>query len=318
MRVLVTGGAGFIGSWTVEALITGGHDVLVYDSFVTGRSENLRGASVDVVRGDICQPLALQRTVRRFRPHAIIHLAACVSVPLSLRRALRSHDDNTRGTLAVLEAARANEVRRVVLASSCAVYGRTTAVPLAEDVPAAPLSPYALHKRMGEDYARLYCDLYGLETVALRYFNVFGPRQEATSPYSGVIARFVDAARNGRPVTITGDGTQTRDFVFVADVARANVAALTADLTGHHVVNVARGCESSLLELHAAIEALTNRPLPYVLAPPRAGDVLRSCADVTRLRDLLGLTCSTSLHDGLTMLLVSEGVRARVLEPVTV
>src|SRR4051812_2921836 len=312
MRVLVTGGAGFIGSWTVEALVRGGLDVLIYDSFVTGRSAYLRNVAVEVVRGNICHPLALQRTVRRFRPHAIIHLAACVSVPLSLRRALRSHDDNTRGTLAVLEAAQANGVRRVVLASSAAVYGRMTAVPLSEDTPLAPLSPYALHKRMTEDYARLYSDLYGLETVALRYFNVFGPRQNPASPYCGVIARFVDAARNGRPVTITGDGTQTRDFVFVADVARANVAALTTALTGHHVVNVARGRETSLRELRAAIDAVMHRSLPCVLAPPRAGDVLRSCADVTRLRDLLGVTCSTSLCDGLTMLLASEGVRGRV------
>src|SRR2546423_643976 len=260
MRALVTGGAGFIGSWTVEALVAAGHDVLVYDSFVTGRSACLRSVSVQVVQGDICHPLALERSMRRFRPHAIVHLAACVSVPLSLRRALRSHDDNTRGTLAVLEAARANGVRRVVLASSAAVYGRAPMVPLSEGTPLAPLSPYALHKRMAEDYARLYAELYGLETVALRYFNVFGPRQNPASPYCGVIARFVDAARNGRPVTITGDGTQTRDFVFVADVARANVAALTTELSGHHIVNVARGRETSLLDLHTAIEAVTNRP----------------------------------------------------------
>src|SRR5205823_1235881 len=173
MRVLVTGGSGFIGSWTVEALVRAGHDVLVYDSFVTGRLDYLRrvAGAVRVVRGDVRSPLAVQRAARRFRPHAIIHLAACVSVPLSLRRALRSHDDNTRGTLAVLEAARATEVHRVVLASSCAVYGRTTTVPLSEDTPLAPLSPYALHKRMSEDYARLYSELYSLDTVALRYFN---------------------------------------------------------------------------------------------------------------------------------------------------
>ena len=308
MRVLVTGGSGFIGSWTAEALVEAGHDVLVYDSFVTGRPDYLCGIGgvVRVVRGDVRHPLALQRAVRRFGPDAIIHLAACVSVPLSLQRPLRSHDDNVRGTLAVLEAARANDIRRVVLASSAAVYGRNCDVPLHEDAPLAPLSPYALHKRMDEDYARLYSDLYGLETVALRYFNVFGPRQDPASPYSGVIARFCEAARMGRGVRITGDGAQTRDFVYVADVARANVAALTADLQGHHVVNVATGCETSLLELRAAIEDVAGRPLPYVLEPPRKGDVTRSCADVARLRDVLGLSCATHLRDGLSALLACE------------
>ena len=313
MRVLVTGGSGFIGSWTVEALVGAGHEVLVYDSFVTGRPDYLRGVAgaVRVVRGDVRSPLALQRAARRFGPHAIIHLAACVSVPLSLRRALRSHDDNVRGTLAVLEAARANDVRRVVLASSAAVYGHNGDVPLCEDAPLAPLSPYALHKRMGEDYARLYADLYGLETVALRYFNVFGPRQDPASPYSGVIARFCEAARLGRAISITGDGTQTRDFVYVADVARANIAALTADLQGRHTINVGTGSQTSLLELRAAIAEVAGRPLPYALQPARPGDVIRSCADVARLRDLLGLTCSTSLRDGLTALLTVERAEER-------
>lgn len=308
MRVMVTGGAGFIGSWTVEALIKAGHDVLVYDSFVTGRMEYLRNASksIRIVQGDVCAPLALQRAARRFKPHAIIHLAACVSVPLSLRRALRSHDDNTRGTLAVLEAARANDVPRVVLASSAAVYGRNENVPLSEDAPLAPLSPYALHKRMGEDYARLYADLYGMETVALRYFNVFGPRQDPASPYSGVIARFAEATREGRPVSITGDGTQTRDFVYVDDVARANVAAVSAALVGHHIMNVGTGYETSLLTLRAAIEGIMARPLPYSTQEPRPGDVSRSCADVKRLRERLGITCSTPLHEGLELLLIGD------------
>src|SRR5207253_1171569 len=149
---------------------------------------------------------------RRFKPDAIIHLAARASVPLSLQRPLHCHDVNTRGTLAVLEAARANRVGRVVLASSAAVYGRNEGVPLGEEAPLDPLSPYALHKRVSEDYARMYTDLYGITTVALRYFNVFGPRQDPASPYSGVIARFAGAARAGAAVTISGDGAQTRDF----------------------------------------------------------------------------------------------------------
>lgn len=308
MRVLVTGGAGFIGSWTVEALVQDGHGVLVYDSFITGRAEYLSGvsASIQIVRGDVRHPLALQRAVRRFQPDAIIHLAACVSVPLSLRRSLRSHDDNTRGTLTVLEAARANGVRRIVLASSAAVYGRNANIPLSEDAPLDPLSPYALHKRMGEDYARLYTELYGLETVALRYFNVFGPRQDPSSPYSGVIARFAEAARKAKSVTISGDGRQTRDFVFVQDVAHANVAAATVDLTGHHIANVATGQETSLLELRAAIERVTGQPLTYALTQARQGDVGRSCADVSRLRDLLGITCTTGLEDALSALIAAN------------
>ncbi len=308
MRVLVTGGAGFIGSWTVEALVRAGHRVLVYDSFVTGHAAYLSGvsAAIQVVRGDVRRPVALQRAAHRFRPDTIIHLAACVSVPLSLRRALSSHDVNTRGTLAVLEAARANGVRRVVLASSAAVYGRNETVPLHEDAPLDPLSPYALHKRVGEDYARLYTELYGLETVALRYFNVFGPRQDPASPYAGVIARFVDAARAGTPIGITGNGTQTRDFVAAPDVARANLAAATVALSGHHVVNVGTGRETSLLALRAAIETLTSRPLPYSMQAAQPGDVHRSCADVTRLRELLNVTCSTRLHEGLRPLLAPD------------
>jgi nucleoside-diphosphate-sugar epimerase len=313
MRVLVTGGAGFIGSWTGEALVEAGHEVMVYDSFVTGHAEYLGRVldRVPVLRGDVRQALALQRAVRRFQPHVIVHLAACVSVPLSLQRALRSHDENTRGTLAVLEAARANEVRRVVFASSAAVYGRNPAVPLREEATLAPLSPYALHKLIGEQYARLYSELYGLETVALRYFNVYGPRQDPASPYSGVIARFAEAAREGKPVAITGDGTQTRDFVFVGDVARVNVAAATTELGGHHVVNVGTGRETSLLELRAAIEEIVKRPLRHVFAPPRPGDVGRSCANVTALQHLFGLTCTTSLADGLATLLTHQAQEFR-------
>jgi len=308
VRVLVTGGAGFIGSWTVEALVAAGHEVSVYDSFVTGRVAYLDAVvgQVAVARGDIRHPLALQRAVRRFKPATILHLAACVSVPLSLGRALRSHDDNVRGTLAVLEAARANGVERVVLASSAAVYGRNSVVPLDEKTPLAPLSPYALHKRVGEDYALLYTELYGLDTVALRYFNVFGPRQDPASPYSGVVARFADAARLGRSVTINGDGAQTRDFVYVGDVARANAAAVDAGLSGSHVINVATGRETSLLDLRAAIMDVTGRPLPYETGPARQGDVARSCAGVARLRELLGVACATGLRDGLAALLAGE------------
>jgi len=314
MRVLVTGGAGFIGSWTVEALVAAGHDVLVYDSFVTRSRANLRAVAgaLNLVEGDVRQPLALHRAVRRFRPRTIVHLAACVSVPLSLRRALSSHDTNTRGTLAVLEAARAYGASRVVLASSAAVYGQCSLTPLPEDAPLAPLSPYGLHKRVGEDYARLYSELYGLETVALRYFNVFGPRQDPASPYSGVIARFVAGAYARGPLSISGDGTQTRDFVYVGDVARATIAAATVDLRGHHVVNVGTGRETSLLQLHAAIARLTNRPLPYTFVPARPGDIPRSCADVTRLQRLLRLTAPTTVTEGLAALLNGYGGDARL------
>jgi UDP-glucose 4-epimerase len=191
----------------------------------------------------------------------------------------------------------------VVLASSAAVYGRNQNVPLAEGESLDPLSPYALHKRICEDYARLYSDLYDLQTVALRYFNVYGPRQDPTSPYSGVIARFADAARHGCPVVLTGDGSQTRDFVFVDDVARANVSAVGRELGGHQVINVATGRETSLLELRRTIEEVMGCPLPYSFAPPRPGDIYRSCADVSCLRDQLDVTACTPLAAGLRELL---------------
>ncbi len=309
MRVLVTGGAGFIGSHSVEALLAEGHEPVVIDDLSTGHARNLT-PGVRLIRASILDARALAEAIAGCE--TVLHLAAIVSVPLSLERPLDCHAVNATGSLQVLEAAHRAGVRRVVQASSAAVYGEVEP-PIGEFAPLVPLSPYGLQKRMAEEYGRLYGLHHGLEVISLRYFNVYGPRQDPRSPYSGVLSRFADALARGEPTVIFGDGQQTRDFVFVGDVARANLLALTAPGSfAGEAFNLGAGRAISVLEAHAAIRAAvaresdTARPggapahLPLRHEPARSGDIRHSLARVDAARERLGWQARVPFGEGIS------------------
>lgn len=297
MRVLITGGAGFIGSHSAEALLERGAQVVIYDNLSTGRLENLQALSgrLRFVHGDLRDAARLESALAGC--DAVLHLAAVVSVPESIAHPLLAHEINATGTLNVLEAARKLGVRRVVLASSAAVYGANAALPLQESASPQPLSPYAAQKWLGESYAKNYASLHGLATVALRYFNVYGPRQDPASPYSGVLSRFIAATLAGQAVTIFGDGRQTRDFVYVADVARANALAVLGGAEPGAVLNVGTGRAVDLLAAIAAI-APEGAPAPR-FGPPREGDIRHSLADVALCERVLGYRADTAFAEGI-------------------
>jgi UDP-glucose 4-epimerase len=297
MRVLVTGGAGFIGSHTIERLLAAGHEATAFDNLSTGKPSNLAGLGVRLVEGDVRDMEALEETLGTERYDAVLHLAALVSVPLSVADPLGSQEINTRGTLNVLEAARRHGVRRVVHASSAAVYGEL-APPLHEGMHLAPMSPYAAQKLQNEIDAGVYARLYGLETVSLRYFNVFGPRQDPKSPYSGVLSIFIDALKDGRQPLIFGDGQQTRDFVYVGDVAAANALALTKDLD-HGVFNVGTGTKTSILAAYQAIAAAMDAHGEPGFGPERGGDIRHSLANLSAIVDTLGYRPATTFAEGI-------------------
>jgi UDP-glucose 4-epimerase len=312
---LVTGGAGFIGSHLVDALLAEGWRVRVLDDLSSGREANLADAlpRIDFVRGDLRDPATRERCLAGV--DVVFHQGAVPSVPRSVAEPLRTHDVNSNGTLGVLEAARHAGVRRVVYAASSSAYGDTVELPKTESMPANPRSPYALQKWTGEAYCRLYADLYGLETVALRYFNVFGPRQDPKSEYAAVVPRFAVACLRGEPAVIYGDGRQTRDFTYVADAVRANLLAAESPKASGSVLNVAGGKRVSLLELLEAIAGICGTTIPPRHEPGRAGDVRDSLADLTRARDLLGYEPQVSLGEGLARTVASlrtlEGRNAR-------
>jgi UDP-glucose 4-epimerase len=296
---LVTGGAGFIGSHLVDALVAAGWRTRVLDDFSSGREDNLHaaGSAIELIRGSLCDPETLERALRGVE--VVFHQGAVPSVPRSVAEPLRTHEVNASGTLRVLEAARHAAVRRVVYAASSSAYGDTPVLPKVETLPANPRSPYALQKWTGETYCRLYSELYGLETVALRYFNVFGPRQNPESQYAAVVPRFVVACLRGEAPVVYGDGEQTRDFTFVEDAVRANLLAAQAGGAVGQVVNVAGGRRVSLNELLREIGALCGTSLRARHEPARAGDVRDSLADLTRARSLLGYEPRVSLREGL-------------------
>jgi UDP-glucose 4-epimerase len=295
--ILVTGGAGFIGSHLVQGLRAGGHRVRVLDNLSTGSRDNLTDPAVELLVGDLRDAAAVERAVQGVE--AVFHLAAVISVPQTVADPVGSHAVNVDGTLSLLEHARRAGVRRVVLASSAAVYGDDPTLPKTESSPTRPLSPYGLHKLIGEQYLRLYHDAYGLDTLSLRYFNVFGPRQRPDSPYAAVIPCFVHALTNGSSPTIFGDGRQTRDFVYIDDVVAANLAALTASRPAGRVLNIAGGRGVSLLELLAALEQVFARRAAPVFAPPRPGDIRHSMAAIDAARQYLGYEPRTPLVQGL-------------------
>jgi UDP-glucose 4-epimerase len=303
--VVVTGGAGFIGSHTVDRFMEAGHRVVVLDNFSTGKRANLArwngNPALHVVTCDVAHGIfaALAPITAEHGPvERIVHLAAQVSVVASIANPLTDMAVNYGGTLHVLEYARATGVRKVAFASSAAVYGDVTELPVREDIHCQPISPYGAHKFASEFALDYYASVHGVATTALRFFNVYGPRQDPTSPYSGVISIFTDRARAGKTLTIFGDGSQTRDFVYVGDVVRA-VFAAAGDGNSRLIANVGTGGETSVLELARAVNELCGNRSTIEHAPPRAGEILKSRARVDRLRDQLGVVAQTKLHDGL-------------------
>jgi len=304
---VVTGGAGFIGSHTVDRLIELGHRVVVLDDFSTGKRANLArhatSGRLHVVPCDVSHGIfaALAPITSAHGPvDRIIHLAAQVSVVTSIANPLSDMSVNYGGTLHVLEYARAQRVKKVVLASSAAVYGDVPAdqMPVGEDAPRRPLSPYGIDKYASELALDYYSNVHGVPTTSLRFFNVYGPRQDPSSPYSGVISIFTDRARAGKVLTIFGDGGQTRDFVYVGDVVRAILAA-SGDGSDRAVCNVGTGREITVLQLAKAVVELCGGSSQIEHAPMRAGEILKSRANVDRLRDVLGVTAETELAAGL-------------------
>ncbi len=297
MKVFITGGAGFIGSHTVDALCDAGHEVTVYDLKPKHEASNLHGRidNISYVQGDI---LDYDRLLEAMKGHThVLHLAAVVSVQESVDDPVRSHAVNVTGTVQVFEIARHLQIERVVYASSAAVYGMQDIVPVTEDVPLNPQSPYGAQKAMDDMYARIYTELYGQSLMGLRYFNVFGPRQDPKSPYSGVISIFTDRIRNGSSITLYGDGNATRDFVSVHDIAHANVLAL--EHKGVGVCNIGSGREYTLNELISILELLKGASIEKRFEAPREGDIKRSAASIERANQLLGYTPRVTLEHGL-------------------
>lgn len=295
---LVTGGAGFIGSHLTEELSRRGHRVRVVDSLVTGRRSNLDHVpGIEFIEGDLADPDVARAAVQGCA--YVLHQAAIPSVPRSVQDPVTSHRANVDGTLNILVAARDAGVERLVFAGSSSAYGDTAVLPKREEMPPDPLSPYALQKVIGEQYLRMFTRLYGLETVSIRYFNVFGPRQDPSSPYSGVISVFATALLERRRPTIFGDGGQTRDFTYVANVVDGVLRACDAPGASGQIINVATGGRISLRALFDTMRSLIGVDLEPIFAAPRVGDVRESQADIARAREILGYTPTVSFEDGL-------------------
>lgn len=298
-RVLVTGGAGFIGSHLVEALLRRGNAVRVLDNLSTGRAENLAAVrdDIELIVGDLRDADTVRRAVAGVE--AVLHQGALASVQRSVDDPLTTNAVNVSGTLHVLTAARDARVQRVVFASSSSVYGDTPTLPKIETMPPRPRSPYAVSKLAGEQYCLAFSAVYGLPAIALRYFNVFGPRQDPRSEYAAVIPRFLDRMVRGLAPVIYGDGEQSRDFTYVENVVAANLAALDAPADCSGVFNVGAGERTSLLQLAAQINRLLGSDLAPEHHPPRAGDVRHSLASIAAIGETLGYAPRVTLADGL-------------------
>jgi nucleoside-diphosphate-sugar epimerase len=295
---LVTGGAGFIGSHLVEELVRRGEQVRVADNLSTGKRQNIAHLkAVEFLEGDLANLEVAQRAVRDI--DYVLHQAAIPSVPRSVQDPITSNRANIDASLNVLVAARDARVKRLVYAGSSSAYGNTPTLPKVETMPTAPLSPYALQKLVAEQYCQMFTTLYGLETVTIRYFNVFGPRQDPSSPYSGVISLFISALCDGRQPTIYGDGEHTRDFTYVANVVDGVLRACTAQGASGEVINVATAGRISLNRLFQTIRQIVGSKVEPVYAPPRAGDVKDSQADISKARRILGYQPIVSFEDGL-------------------
>lgn len=304
-KILVTGGAGFVGSNLVGALLERGDEVRVLDNFSTGNRANLVHAAgeVEVVEGDLRSYERVHTAVRGVE--LVYHQGALGSVPRSVQDPLTTTAVNVEGTLNVLLAARDEGVRRVVFASSSSVYGNGAGRPRSEDEAPDPISPYGVAKLAAERFCVSFHRVYGLETVALRYFNVFGPRQDPSSQYAAVVPRFIRAIAEGREITIHGDGEQSKDFTYVANVIDANLLAGDAPAAAGRVLNVAMGGSESVNAVAAAIGRLLGKEVLSVHGPDRPGDVRRSCANVTAAREALGFEPRIGFEDGLRLTIES-------------
>lgn len=297
--VLVTGGAGFIGSNLVEELLGRGHDVRVIDNFISGRLDNLVSCvdRITLHDADICEDEPLAEAMDGVE--IVFHLAAVTSVPQSVEAPVDTVRTNIEGTMRVLDCARHHGVRLVVFASSSAVYGNPETLPLAEDAGPNPLSPYAVTKLSGEHCCRMFSSLFGLQTLSLRFFNVYGPKQDPDSHYAAVVPRFIFTCLAGKQSVIFGDGRQTRDFIFVGDVARLCCALVEGELEFRgEVVNISTGTGLSINELARVVRSLAGGGEP-VYGPPRPGDIQHSVADISRARQLLGFKPEIDLETGL-------------------
>ncbi len=297
-RYLVTGGAGFIGSHVVDALLDDGHSVRVVDDLSSGSLANVPTAEkCEFINRDLAEPGVAESVVDGVT--LVIHLAAIPSVPRSVLEPARSHRANVEATHALLLSAREAGIQRVVQASSSSVYGESEELPKTEAMRVQPMSPYGLHKLIGEQYSMLFNRLYGLETVSLRFFNVFGPRQSPTSQYSGVISLFIESLLSGTAPTIYGDGEQTRDFTYVSDVSQAILNACVFPNVAGRVVNVARGGRTSINALYGMLQKITGVMVSAQHGDERAGDIRHSQADVTLAQQLLGFVPNVSIEKGL-------------------
>jgi UDP-glucose 4-epimerase len=298
-NVLVTGGAGFIGSHLVDSLVSAGCKVAVLDNLSSGNYANLKHleGKFAFYRDDIRNQRAISTAAEGCE--VIFHLAAIVSVPQTIEDPVESDAVNDTGTLLVLDTARRKKARRVIFSGSCAVYGDDRRLPKQEDMNPKPQSPYAVQKLAGEYYARVYYELYGLEAVALRYFNVYGPRQDPLSPYSGVISIFMAKALHNEPAVIYGDGNQSRDFIYVQDVVRAHMLAAAAKGVGGQVMNIGTGRSVVIKQLWKSICALSGQNLEPEYAPKRPGDIVKSVGGIGAGRALLGFEPEISFEKGL-------------------
>jgi nucleoside-diphosphate-sugar epimerase len=299
MRYLVTGGAGFIGSNTVDELVRRGHSVVVLDDLSSGKEENLSEvrSKITFVKGSITDIEAVQKAMQQ--AEYVIHLAARTSVPRSVKDPLDTNRINVDGTLNVLIAARDNRVKRVVFAASSSAYGETPTLPKREDMQPQPISPYGVSKYVGELYAQAFGRCYGMETVCVRYFNIFGPRQDPDSPYSGVLSRFATAFLEDQQPVIFGDGEQTRDFTFVDNAVQANLLACEAPTASGGVFNVGTGSRVSLNQTLEYLRRISGKKLQAKYDPPRDGDIRDSQADISRARQVLGYEPTVMFEEGL-------------------
>ena len=301
MRYMVTGGAGFIGSNTVDELVQRGHSVVVLDDFSAGKEENLAEIrnKITIIKGSITDIEVVRKAMHE--AEFVLHLAARTSVPRSVKDPLETNRINVEGTLNVLVAAKELRVKRVVFAASSSAYGETPTLPKGEAMQPAPISPYGVSKYVGELYGQAFLKCYGLETVSLRYFNIFGPRQDPGSPYSGVLAKFCTAFLEDTPPVVFGDGEQTRDFTFVDNAVYANLLACEAPNVAGKVFNVGCGDRISLNQVLAALGKVTGKPLQAKYDPPRQGDIRDSQADISQARRYLGYEPQVGFDEGLEL-----------------